>query len=64
MGWVGNGGLAFEAVGSGLKQRVRVRSSGVGLEMVGSRSEQWGRARNGGLAFKAVGVGWKRRARV
>jgi len=54
----------FEAVRLGLKQRVHVRSSGVGLEMAGSRSKQWSRVGNGGLMFQAVRSGSKQWARV
>ena len=59
MGWVGNGGLAFEVVGLGSKWWARVQSSGVELETEDSHSKQWGQAGNGGLAFEAVGVGSK-----
>ena len=63
-GWIGNGGLAFEVVGLGLKWWARVQSSGVELEMEDSRLKQWGRAGNSGLTFEAVGVGSKWRAHI
>ena len=41
MGWVGNGRLAFEAVGSGLKQQDWAQNGGLVFEAMGLSSKQW-----------------------
>ena len=52
MGWVGNGGLTFEAVGLGSKWWARVQSSGV--EAVGLGSKWWARIQSSGVELETA----------